>query len=115
LTWENTFDTIEVELRADCPCCVQHRFDYLDDAGDGAAFLCGRNAIQVRPPQKHTLDLSQLAQRLAPIGHVTQNEYLVQFALGDYDITIFPDARAIIKGTEDASVARGLYAKYVGN
>lgn len=113
--WENTFDTIKVERRGDCPCCVQHRFEYLDEADDGAAFLCGRNAIQVRPSRRQDLDLKQLAQRLAPLGRVTQNEYLVQFTLDDFDLTVFPDARAIVKGTEDVSVARGIYARYVGN
>ncbi len=112
--WENTFDVLEIERRTDCPCCRQHKFDFLDDAHDGAAFLCGRNAIQIRPGKKSALNLAHLAARLAPLGRVTQNEYLVQFALDDFDITIFPDARAIIKGTEDASVARSVYAKYVG-
>lgn len=112
--WENTFDTIEIARRDNCPCCVEHQFEYLENAGGGAAYLCGRNAIQVRPPHRHTIDLSELAQRLAPLGRVTQNEYLVQFSLDGYDVTIFPDARAIIKGTEDASVARSVYARYVG-
>ncbi len=112
--WENTFDTLQVERRADCPCCVKHQFDYLDDASDGAAFLCGRNAIQIRPSKKSALDLGTLAARLAPLGRVTQNEYLVQFTLDEFDVTIFSDARAIIQGTEDVSVARSVYAKYVG-
>lgn len=112
--WENTFDSFEVARREDCPCCVREQYDYLEDADDGAAFLCGRNAIQVRPPKKATLDLAQLADRLEPLGRVTRNEYLVQFAIDDLDMTIFPDARAIIKGTEDPSVARSVYAKYVG-
>lgn len=112
--WENTFDTIEVARREDCPCCIKHQFDYLEEANDGAAFLCGRNAIQVRPAQKSALDLAQLAMRLAPLGRVMQNEYLIQFTPGDFDMTIFADGRAIIHGTEDASVARSVYAKYVG-
>jgi adenylyltransferase/sulfurtransferase len=112
--WENTFDTIAIERRADCPCCVEHHLEFLEDARDSAAFLCGRNAIQVRPAQKHELDLQQLARRLTPLGRVMQNEYLVQFSADGFDVTIFPDARAIIKGTEDASVARSVYAKYVG-
>lgn len=112
--WENSFDVLEIERRADCPCCVKHQFAFLDDAHDGAAFLCGRNAIQIRPPKKSALDLAQLAARLQPLGRVAQNDYLVQFTLDDFDITIFPDARAIIKGTEDAGIARSVYAKYVG-
>jgi adenylyltransferase/sulfurtransferase len=113
--WQNAFDGFAVERSDDCPCCVRHEFEYLDAADDDAAFLCGRDAVQVRPARKHRLDLVGLAQRLAPLGRITQNEYLVQFSIDDYDVTIFPDARAIIKGTDDASVARGVYAKYVGN
>lgn len=113
--WENTFDTFSIEHRADCRCCVKHQFDFLDDAHDGAAFLCGRNAIQIRPAKKSALDLTQLAARLEPLGRVTQNDYLVQFTLDDFDLTVFPDARAIIKGTEDVSTARSVYAKYVGH
>ena len=112
--WENTFDVFQVVRRADCVCCVKRQFEYLDEAQDDTAFLCGRNAIQIRPAQKHAIDLAQLAARLAPLGRVTQNEYLVQFVFDNFDMTVFPDARAIIKGTEDASVARGVYAKYVG-
>ncbi len=112
--WTNSFDTIEIERRADCPCCVEHEFEFLDNAHDSAAFLCGRNAIQIRPPHKATLDLAQLAQRLSPLGRVMHNDYLVQFTLDEFDVTIFPDARAIVKGTEDERVARSVYAKYVG-
>jgi len=112
--WENTFDAVAVERRADCPCCVKRQFDFLADARADAAFLCGRNAVQIRPAQKHTLDLAQLAARLAPLGAVTQNEYLLHFTRDDFELTIFPDARAIIQGTDDASVARSVYAKYVG-
>jgi len=112
--WENTFDTVAIARRADCPCCAQHQFEFLENARADTAFLCGRNAIQIRPARKHEIDLAQLAARLAPLGHVTHNEYLAQFTLDDFSITIFPDARALIQGTADARVARGLYAKYIG-
>lgn len=112
--WDNTFDTFTVARREDCPCCVCGEYEYLDEADDGAAFLCGQNAIQVRPSRKAVLDLAELADRLEPLGRVTRSDYLVQFTLDDLDMTIFQDARAIIKGTEDVSVARGVYAKYVG-
>lgn len=112
--WENTFDAFDIARRDDCVCCVRHQFEYLDNAHEDTAFLCGRDAIQIRPARKHNLDLAQVAERLTPLGRVTQNEYLVQFTLDDFDVTIFPDARAIIKGTADAGVARSVYAKYVG-
>jgi len=117
--WENTFETFETTRRADCPCCVAHQFEYLDDAGDTTVFLCGRDAVQVRPARRNgkqvALDLENVAARLAPLGRITQNEFLVQFTLDDFELTIFSDGRAIVKGTEDAGVARSLYAKYVGS
>lgn len=114
--WENTFETLVITRRADCACCVLHHFEYLDESATGATAvqLCGRNAVQIRPAGKHRLDLAPLAERLAPLGTVSHNEYLLQFKIGEYDLTLFPDARAIIKGTEDESIARALYARYVG-
>mgnify|MGYP003553145071 CR=1 FL=1 len=58
--------------------------------------------------------MSDLAERLREVGQVTLNEYLIKFTVDNFELTIFPDARAIVKGTEDATVARSVYAKYVG-
>lgn len=114
--WDNSFQAFTVARRADCPTCVQHQFEYLDRAHDSTmtVFLCGRNAVQVNRGRGHTLDLRTLAERWREVGQVSLNEYLVRLEIGAYEITVFPDARAIIKGTDDATIARGLYAKYVG-
>jgi adenylyltransferase/sulfurtransferase len=114
--WDNTFQAFTVARRADCPTCVHNHFEYLEGARGNTltAFLCGRNAIQINPGRGHTLNLHVLAERWREVGKVSLNEYLLRLEIGDYEITVFPDARAIIKGTDDASVARGLYAKYVG-
>jgi molybdopterin-synthase adenylyltransferase len=73
--------------------------------------LCGRNAVQVngRP-----LDLGELRERLAAVAEVRANEFVVRLAVPPYELTIFADGRAIVKGTADAGVARGLYTRYVG-
>lgn len=78
--------------------------------------LCGRNAVQIRQPGGGPLPLAQLAERLAAVATITaHNEYLLRFTVDNqYEITLFADARAIIKGTPDESVARSLYAKYIG-
>ncbi len=60
------------------------------------------------------LELRELAARLAPLGPVRANEFALQFEVPPYLLTIFPDGRAIIKGTTDVGVARSLYARYVG-
>ena len=79
-----------------------------------AAALCGRNAVQIRAGRGQSLDLAGLADRLNRVGQATLNEYLVQFVVDPYQMTIFSDGRAIVKGTHDPSVARTVYAKYIG-
>ena len=114
--WENTFDSFAVARRDDCIACGQGQFEYLEGERGGTmtAFLCGRDAIQVNPGRGHTLDLTALAARLQGVGQVSVNEYLVKLSIDSYELTIFPDARTIVKGTDDATVARSVYAKYVG-
>ncbi len=114
--WENSFESFVVRRRDDCIACVQNKFEYLEGgrAGVMTASLCGRNAVQVNPGKGHMLNLSDLAAKLQGVGQVSINEYLVKLSIDNYELTIFPDARAIVKGTEDASIARGVYAKYVG-
>ncbi len=115
--WENSYDVLAIQRRADCPACGQGKFEFLEGQRGGTmtASLCGRNAIQVNPGRGHALKLDELAERLRGIGQVVVNEYLVRANIDNYEITIFPDARAIIKGTDDATVARSVYAKYVGS
>ena len=74
--------------------------------------LCGRNAVQVSEARR--LDLRELRERLLPLGDVQANDFALRFFPAPYEITFFPDGRAIVKGTSDIAVARSLYAKYVG-
>jgi hypothetical protein len=108
--WDNTFDSFAVSRRSDCVACVQNKFEYLEGerAGVMTAFLCGRNAVQVNPGKGHALNLHGLAEKLHDVGEVSVNESLVTFSIGNYELTIFPDARAIVKGTEDAAIARSV-------
>jgi adenylyltransferase/sulfurtransferase len=118
--WEGTFRRMNVaglREKSDCPACVQGRRDWLrGDRLSQSTVLCGRNAVQVTPSQKTSLSLSEVASRLAGAGAVSHNEYLLRLTLpGEQaQITLFPDGRAIIKGTDDVSAARALYARYVG-
>jgi adenylyltransferase/sulfurtransferase len=114
--WENTWETFAVERRSDCIACGQNKFEYLEGerVGTMSTFLCGRNAVQVNPGRGHVLDLARLGARLSCMGQVSVNEHLLRLVVGDYELTVFPDARAIVKGTDDAAVARSVYAKYVG-
>lgn len=114
--WRNEWRRIDAGARApDCPACALRRFDALGtEAGDMTTVLCGRNAVQVTPRRAARVDLEALAARLSAAGEVKSNPYLVRLRAGDYELTVFEDARAIVRGTDDASLARSLYARYVG-
>ncbi|MEO7508728.1 MAG: thiazole biosynthesis adenylyltransferase ThiF, partial [Pyrinomonadaceae bacterium] len=99
----------------ECPTCGLGQYTTLDaENAAQPAMLCGRDAVQISSPAGTQLDLAALAERLRPLGEVKVNEYLVRFSVGEYELTIFRDARAIIKGVDDIALARSLYARYVG-
>jgi len=97
----------------DCLSCGRRQFPYLDESRRAPVRLCGRNAVQVQE-RVQALDLAELKARLEPIGEVRANEFALRFFVAPYEMTVFPDGRAIIKGTSDTGVARSLYARYVG-
>jgi adenylyltransferase/sulfurtransferase len=97
----------------ECPCCGLREFVYLDGSRRAPISLCGRNAVQIHE-RSRPVNLQELAQRLGAIAPVRANEFALRAALDPYELTVFPDGRAIIKGTTDTGVARSLYARYVG-
>ena len=100
--------------RADCSTCGLALYETLSQAGEGAAVLCGRDAIQISPSGPTRIDFSTLAERLRRTGEVKFNEYLLRFKTGNFELTVFQDARSIIRGTDEIAIARSLYAKYIG-
>lgn len=115
--WANDRQRIKLgEPNPDCQCCGKKIFEFLDaESQEFTAVLCGRNAVQIAPPAQTNIDLASLAERINSLTEVKHNEYLVRFMSGENEITVFSDGRAIVKGTDDISAARSLYAKYVGN
>jgi len=96
-----------------CPACGRREFPYLNGKRRSPVSLCGRNAVQIHE-RSRPIDLEDLAARLAPLGVVRSNEFALRFETPPYLLTVFPDGRAIVKGTTDVGVARSLYARYVG-
>ena len=96
-----------------CPACGRREFAYLNGERRSPVSLCGRDAVQIHE-RTRPLDLEDLAARLAPLGVVRANEFALRFETPPYLLTVFPDGRAIVKGTTDVGVARSLYARYVG-
>ena len=112
--WEGGVRQIEQPARdPDCPACGAGDFVYLEGLRRAPVSLCGRNAVQIHE-RARPLDLARLMAALAPLGEVRANEFALRFLTGPYEMTIFPDGRAIIKGTTDIGLARSLYARYVG-
>jgi adenylyltransferase/sulfurtransferase len=117
--WENVhkqFKIAKLKDKVDCPCCKRREFDWLDGKmGSHTTSLCGRNAVQVTHRSATKLNFDELARQLGSLGDVSYNRFLFKFAADGYEFTVFPDGRAIIKGTNDVDKARTLYAKYVGH
>ncbi len=114
--WRNEWRRIKLGAPAQsCPTCALNRFETLEaEAADHTAVLCGQNAVQISPSRRAPVDLNQLAARLQAAGEVEANPYLLRVKVGQYELTVFQDARAIIRGTDDTTLARSLYARYVG-
>ncbi|MEO7658501.1 MAG: ThiF family adenylyltransferase [Pyrinomonadaceae bacterium] len=115
--WANDRQRIKLgPPNPDCKTCGSRIFEFLDaEASEFSAVLCGRNAVQIAPPQRTRIDLPSLASKLQSLAQIKQNEYLLRFNSGEHEVTVFADGRAIIRGTDDVTVARSLYAKFIGN
>jgi molybdopterin-synthase adenylyltransferase len=112
--WEGTSKQVGAGNRdPQCRVCARREFRHLEGQRSAPVSLCGRNAVQLHE-RARPLDLEQLAARLRPLGEVRVNEFALRLEIPKYHLTFFPDGRAIIKGTTNVGVARGLYARLVG-
>jgi adenylyltransferase/sulfurtransferase len=113
--WTNSFEKMKIERKKDCPSCVKR--NYLALEGEEISYattLCGRNAVQIVPRKKVHISFEKLEEKLKLLGKVKYNEFVLSFEIQDYEFIVFPNARTIIKGTTDISIAKTLYAKYLG-
>ncbi|HWR16514.1 MAG TPA: ThiF family adenylyltransferase [Terriglobales bacterium] len=113
--WTNEHAEIHADSpRTGCRCCEQRDFVHLSGEGRPHITLCGRNSVQIH--EKHRpVNFSYLQAKLAPHGTVRHNDFVLKFLREPYELTVFPDGRAIIKGTTDIAVARSLYARFIGS
>jgi molybdopterin/thiamine biosynthesis adenylyltransferase len=113
--WTGRFQSIVPERSPNCRACARREFTYLTGESQPHITMCGRDSVQIHERHR-TLDLPALENRLAAtVTALRQNGFLLQFRVAPYEITVFADGRAIIKGTKDPAVARSLYAKYLGS
>jgi adenylyltransferase/sulfurtransferase len=124
--WDNRFQQLNIRKAkevADCPCCKHKNFEYLSGKfASNTTSLCGRNAIQISLGNAIKIDFDYVANNLRNVGKPSYNKFMLKCPIvegngerrKEFELTLFADGRAIVKGTNDASVARNLYAKYVG-
>jgi molybdopterin/thiamine biosynthesis adenylyltransferase len=114
--WKGKFQSIGVRRNPDCRACVRREFTYLEGNAQPEITMCGRNSVQIHE-RGRKLDLAALGRRLSnsATGNIRNNEFLLRFQVEPYEMTIFADGRAVIKGTKDPAVARSLYSRYVGS
>ncbi len=112
--WSGKFQSVRVARNPECRACVRRDFRYLEGEAQPHLTMCGRDSVQIHE-RRRQLDLSALGKRIAPtVAEVRENGFLLRFRVPPYEMTVFADGRAIIKGTRDTSVARSLYARYIG-
>ncbi len=112
--WRGTYHSFKISPRQDCPAC-QGKYEFLEGkSGLRTTSLCGQNAVQVLSPEAKQLSLAELAAHLKPVAEVSYNDFMLRFTVGDQEMVVFPDGRAILRNTTDESLAKGLYAKYIG-
>jgi molybdopterin-synthase adenylyltransferase len=113
--WSGKFQSISPERNPECSVCVHRRFSHLTGDAQPHITMCGRDSVQIHE-RGRSLDLQALQNRLsATVSEVRQNGFLLRFLVPPYEMTVFTDGRAILKGTKDPAVARSLYAKYIGS
>ncbi len=117
--WDWSFRQLKIAGllgKVDCPCCKQRVFEWLEGGqGSHTTTLCGRNAVQVAVRREQALDFAELAGRIEGFAAVRHNAFMLRFAVEGHEFTVFPDGRAIIKGTNDIVKARTLYSQFIGS
>jgi adenylyltransferase/sulfurtransferase len=113
--WTGKFQSIRTERNPSCPTCARREFHFLTGDAQPHITLCGRDSVQIHE-RGRKLNLDELGHRLRDAGstQVKSNDFLLRFCVSPYEVTVFADGRAIIKGTKDPAVARSLYARYIG-
>jgi hypothetical protein len=112
--WSGRFQSVRAARNPDCRACVRHELRYLEGEAQPRITMCGRDSVQIHERSRE-LDLAELGRRLTrTMDDVRENGFLLRFRVPPYEMTVFSDGRAIIKGTRDTSIARSLYARYIG-
>ena len=117
--WGNRLAAMDLSAQRpdhECPACGKGRLEFLDGLHEGHAdMLCGRNAVQISRTVPRPVELAPIARRLSELGSVTHNEFLLKAKIGEFEVALFRDGRAIVKGTQDIGEARRVYSRFIGD
>lgn len=112
--WSGKFQSIRASRNPDCRACARREFAYLEGEAQPHITMCGRDSVQIHDRSRR-IDLTELGRRLsgASADQVRSNDFLLRCRIAPYELTIFADGRAVVKGTRDPAIARSLYARYI--
>jgi adenylyltransferase/sulfurtransferase len=114
--WTHEFRALDIPKNKACKCCAKNDYEYLNvKKRTMVTSLCGQNSVQILPVKSGEIQLDKFEKKLKRVGRVKRTEFTLEFLVDKYVITIFPDGRALIKGTTDDNLAKSLYTKYIGN
>jgi len=102
--------------RPGCEVCGRRSFTHLAGQDRAHITLCGRDSVQIHEHHR-PVDFAAMRARLAThadIEDLRSNDLLLRFRRGPHTLTLFADGRAIVHGTTDITVARSLYARFIG-
>ena len=113
--WSNRFECYDILPSPDCICCSRGVYEYLSvERGKKITTLCGRNAVQITPETKEKLNFGEIEKKLKKVAEVRGNSFMLKFDVGDCEITVFKNGRAIFQGTSEENKAKSLYARFIG-
>jgi len=113
--WSGRFQSVQIARNVNCRACSHQEFSYLEGDAQPHVTMCGRDSVQIHE-RSRSLDLAALGARLSSaVEFVHQNDFLLRFRVSPYEMTVFADGRAILKGSQDATIARSLYARFIGS
>jgi adenylyltransferase/sulfurtransferase len=113
--WNNSFNSMDLPVNSNCPACAKKEYQYLSSRkGTYTTVLCGQKAVQIVPGQARKMDFADIVERLAHLGEIEYNSFLLRLKIGEVEITLFADGRAIIKNIENENKAKALYTEYFG-
>ena len=117
--WSGQFQSIKTgrSKKEDCLTCgTAASYPFLQpENSTKTAVLCGRETVQVRPPNPVDLELERLGRDFSAMGYeVKANPYLVSDQKEAERIVVFKDGRALVHGTKDIVHAKSVYQRLMG-